>query len=208
MTMRDPESSVTRAALHWAAELVLVFSGAYAAFWLSNYQEHRQEMRRHEQILTALEYEVTEALAGATQVRDRQAQSLHEFRHRITEGQMPPLQPFSFSSDYSATDVAALLQAGGYQLLDVKTLFAIREVESTVRAGLGTMAHLQKLSDELIIPNLEQDTSFFYDPATNQLRRRFALYLAATDGFTRFFDDYIKAETALLDCLRAERQKH
>ena len=44
--------------LHWFAELLLVFFGAYAAFWLSNYQEHRLEKQRHDQILALLEQQV------------------------------------------------------------------------------------------------------------------------------------------------------
>ena len=38
------------------------------------------------------------------------------------------------------------------------------------------MAWYQKLSDELIVPNLDQDISFFYDPATKKLRKRFEIY--------------------------------
>jgi len=31
----------------WFAELVLVFMGVYAAFWLNNYQQHQQDIKRH-----------------------------------------------------------------------------------------------------------------------------------------------------------------
>jgi len=30
----------------WAAELLLVFVGVYAAFWLNNYQQHEQDAER------------------------------------------------------------------------------------------------------------------------------------------------------------------
>ena len=36
------------------------------------------------------------------------------------------------------------------------------------------MLHYQQLSDTLIAPNLDQDTGFFYDPATRKLRKWFA----------------------------------
>jgi hypothetical protein len=51
-------------------------------------------------------------------------------------------------------------------MLDVKTLTTLRELESVIRWGLNDIARYQKLSDELIVPNLDQDISFFYDPAT------------------------------------------
>ena len=42
----------------WAAELVLVFVGVYAAFWLSNYQQHGQDAERRDRILASLEEEL------------------------------------------------------------------------------------------------------------------------------------------------------
>ncbi len=193
---------------HWAAELLLVFLGAYAAFWLTNYQQHRADLRRHDQLLAALENEVTHAIDSATTEAAKEAKTVAVFRQALESGQMPPLHPFSFTSDYSATDIATLLQSGGYELLDVKTLIAIRKVESTLRGGLTAIQHYQKLSDELIVPNLDQDISFFYDPVTKKLRNRFAGYTDALERVRQFFDDYLKSENELLNQIRAERQRH
>jgi hypothetical protein len=85
---------------------------------------------------------------------------------------MPQIHAFAFASDYSASDIATLLQSGGIELLDVKTLTSLRDLESIIRGGLSCMAHYEKLSDELIAPNLDQDISFFYDPVTKTLRKR------------------------------------
>jgi hypothetical protein len=202
----DPKPLASRLG-HWAAELLLVFLGAYAAFWLTNYQQHRADARRHDQLLAALENEVTQAVESATTEAAKEAKTVAAFRQALDSGQMPPLHPFSFTSDYSATDKATLLQSGGYELLDVKTLIAIRKVESTLRGGLNAIEHFQKLSDELIVPNLDQDISFFYDPTTKKLRNRFAGYTDALERVRQFFDDYIKSENELLNQIRAERQK-
>ena len=77
---------------------------------------------------------------------------------------MPPLRPYVFTTDYSPGDFATLLQSGGVQLLDVETLTALRNDESVVRWGLSRLQRYQKLSDELIVPNLAQDISFFTIP--------------------------------------------
>jgi hypothetical protein len=63
------------------------------------------------------------------------------------------------------------------------------------------------LSDSLIVPNLDQDNTFFYDPATKQLRKRFTRYVETLQAFPSFYDDYIKALTDLLTQIRAERAK-
>jgi hypothetical protein len=39
---------------HWTAELVLVFVGVSAAFWLNNYQQHEQEAKHRDLILASL----------------------------------------------------------------------------------------------------------------------------------------------------------
>src|SRR5262245_13291907 len=93
----------------WLAELILVFVGVYAAFWLNNYQQHQQEAKRHDQILALLEQRLETAIASAKTEGAKEGREVAEF------SEMPPLRPFAFSSDYSATDFATLLQSGGVE---------------------------------------------------------------------------------------------
>lgn len=192
----------------WAAELLLVFLGAYSAFWLTNHQEHQNDVHRRQQILAALEDQLQGDIETATVLREKTAQGLAAFQKKLDAGEMPALNSFSFTSDYSATDVATLLQSGGYQLLDVKTLLAVRHLESVLRGGISMMQRAQQLSDTFIVPNLDQDHTFFYDPATKQLQKRFTRYIEALQALGSFYDSYIKAMNDLLTQIRAERAKH
>jgi len=161
-------------------------------FWLNNYQQHEHDAERRDQILASIERTLREAT---------------EFRRALDAGGMPPLRPFVFTTDYSPGDFAAILQAGGVQLLDLETLNALRNDESVIRWGLSRMARYTKLSDELIVPNLDQDVSFFYDPATKKLRRRFEMYPEALDARVKFADDLERTHTKLLKQIQAERQR-
>jgi hypothetical protein len=190
----------------WLAELILVFVGVYAAFWLNNYQQHQQEAKRRDQILASLEQQLKEGIASAKTESAREEQLVGNFQRALAAGEMPPLGTFSFSSDYSASDIATLLQAGGIELLDVKTLAALRNFESVIRGGLARISHFQKLSDEMIAPNLDQDASFFYDPATKKLRKRFEKYPEALQATVNFFHDLEKAQADLLTQIQIERQ--
>jgi hypothetical protein len=131
-----------------------------------------------------------------------------EFRRALDAGEMPPLHPFVFITDYSPSDWATMLQSGGVQLLDVQTLMALRNDESVIRWGLSRMAWYQKLSDELIVPNLDQDISFFYDPATKKLRKRFQIYPEALQDKVTFANELERTHTALLKRIQAERQRN
>jgi hypothetical protein len=192
---------------HWAAELLLVFLGAYAAFWLTNYQQHRADARRHDQLLAYLEQLMTAGIESSKEEAAKEDQQVAEFRRALAAGEMPPLGPFSFTTDYSASDMTSLLQSGGYDVLETKTLTALRELEQTIRWGLDRMAHYQKLSDELIMPHLDDDISYFYDPITKQLRKRFSKYPEMLEDTAKFLHDLEKAKRQLLIQIQVERQK-
>lgn len=192
----------------WLAELLLVFVGVYAAFWLNNYQQHQQNAQRHGQILALLETELKEAITSSHDAGIKEDQEVAEFKRALAAGEMPPVRPFSFTSDYNATDVSTLLQSGGLELLDVKTLTALRQLQTIIRTGLAQTDHFQKLSDELIVPNLDQDVSFFYDPATKKLRKRFDKYPEVLSMTADFFHELEKAQSDLLKQIQAERQRH
>jgi hypothetical protein len=192
----------------WIAELVLVFVGVYAAFWLNNYQQHQQDAERRSQILKSLEQQLRKGIESGKINRVKQKQEAAEFQRALNAGEMPPVPPFVFTTDYSPTDWATILQSGGVQLLDVQTLMAVRIDESVIRWGLSRMAWYQKLSDDLIVPNLDQDISFFYDPATKKLRKRFEIYPEALDARVRFANELERTHTELLKRIQAEQHRN
>ena len=201
---RSPLSRLGR----WGAELLLVFVGVYAAFWLSNYQQRGQDAERRDRILASIERTLREGIESNEISRAKQQQEAAEFRRALDAGEMPPLRPFVFTTDYSPGDFAALLQSGGIQLLDLETLTALRNDETIIRWGLSRMTRYTKLSDELIVPNLDQDISFFYDPATKKLRRRFETYPEALDATVKFANELERTHTELLKRIQAERQRN
>ena len=192
----------------WVAELVLVFVGVYAAFWLNSYQQHRQDAERRDQILAALGQQLRKGIEIGKTNRAKEEREATEFQRALNAGEMPPLRPFVFTTDYSPIDWATILQSGGVQLLDVQTIMAVRNDESVIRWGLSRMAWYQKLSDELIVPNLDQDISFFYDPVTKKLRKRFEIYPDALDARVKFATELERTHIELLKRIQAERQRN
>jgi len=190
----------------WMAELLLVFVGVYAAFWLNNVQQHHQEAKRRDQILASLERLLEDGIANTKEQTAKEEREVAEFQRALQAGEMPPVRRFTFTTDYNPGDIATLLQSGGIELLDVRTLTALRELESVIRWGLSRMAHYQKLSDELIAPNLDQDKSFFYDSSA-QLRKRFEIYPEAFQAELNFFRELEQKQAQLLRQIQAERRR-
>ena len=189
----------------WAAELVLVFIGVYAAFWLNNFQQHQHDAERRDQILASIERTLSEGIESGKKNRVKEEEEAAKFQRALDAGEMPPLDPFVFITDYSPGDFATLLQSGGTELLDLETRTALRKDESVIRWGLSRLQRYQKLSDELIVPNLDQDVSFFYDPATKKLRKRFEIYPEALQATVEFARDLERTHTDLLKQIKAER---
>ena len=192
----------------WVAEVILVFVGVYAAFWLNSYQQRQQDAERRDRILASIEQLLRQGIESGKISRAKQERRAADFQRALDAGEMPPLQPFVFITDYSPGDFATMLQSGGNQLLDLETLTALRNDESVIRWGLGGMARYQKLSDELIVPNLNQDVSFFYDPATKNLRKQFQIYPEALQATVKFASDLERTHTELLKQIQAERQRN
>ena len=189
----------------WFAELVLVFIGAYAAFWLSNVQQHQQQARQRDHILASLELQLAEGVNNTKQEASKASDELREFQSALEQGERPRLHRFTFTTDYNPGDIATLLQAGGIELLEVKTLTTLRDFESVVRWGLSRMAHYQKLSDELIAPVLGQDVSFFYDETGRHLQERFDFYPEALQARLGFFKELEQKQSQLLTQIKSER---
>jgi len=190
----------------WAAELILVFIGVYAAFWLNNFQQHQHDAERRDQILASIERTLSEGIESGKNNRVKEEEEAAKFQRALGAGEMPPLHPFVFTTDYSPGDFATLLQSGGTELLDLETRTALRYDESVIRWGLSRLQRYQKLSDELVVPNLDQNISFFYDPATKKLRKRFEIYPEALQATVKFARDLERTHTELLKQIQAERQ--
>ena len=78
----------------WTGELVFVFIGVYAAFWLNNYQQHQQEAKRRDQILASLERLLRQGIESGKINAAREEQQAAEFQHALEAGEMPSLPPF------------------------------------------------------------------------------------------------------------------
>ena len=75
----------------WVAELVLVFVGVYAAFWLNSYQQRQQEAKRHDQILASLEETLKEGVDNTKTEGAKEDRELAKFQRALQAGEMPQL---------------------------------------------------------------------------------------------------------------------
>src|SRR6187200_935269 len=100
MSETTKERSLPSRIGRWTAELVLVFVGVYAAFWLNNYQQRQQDAERRDRILASIEQLLQQGIESGKINRAKQERRAAEFQRALDAGEMPPLQPFVFITDY------------------------------------------------------------------------------------------------------------
>src|SRR5437773_2346413 len=71
--MEDKRKTFSERLARWTAELVLVFIGVYAAFWLNNYQQHQQDAERRDRILASIEQTLREGIESSKRNRQRRS---------------------------------------------------------------------------------------------------------------------------------------
>jgi hypothetical protein len=186
-------------------ELIIVFLGVYAAFLLNGYQMHKRDQQRRHQILTYLDKQATTSSEKLKQVTLNYEQQMNTFLTQLARGEMPEISPVAWATSYNANETSWILQGGGLELLDIATIAKLKEVDSAASSGLSKMAHYQLLSDQLIVPHLGDDRSFFYDPATRQLRKEYALYPEILKEGSRVLHELLEKTDQLVAQLRAEQ---
>ena len=173
-----------------------MFAGVYAAFALNAYQTHCQDRQRRAQILDWAQGEYSETLTNLTSEEEHLRKNAEEFHRRLTAGETPAMRSFNFVTDYNPADFTALLQSGGFDLLQIETVRDIRDVESSLRQMVELTRHDQHLSDALILPNLDKPPEFFYDQAEDHTARKLKPAYA-------WIDDYFETQLKIDDEMRA-----
>lgn len=180
-----PRERLGRAGLRLAFELLVIFAGVYAASMAGQYQQRQAAAERRHQIRLALTREI-ESITGSTRRAERNVErGIAYYDSAIAAGAMPALDPFLEPVRVEAHMWNATLASGGLELLDVPTVYRLSQFYNELNAGFEQMAQLRQLSESLILPGLDGGTREFYDPATKQLRPKYAWYLAGLRNLRR-----------------------
>jgi hypothetical protein len=163
----------------WTVDLVIVFVGVYAAFVLSGYESSLERRDRREQLLTWLDDYCSESAANLENEKTLIEEAISDFNHRLNNGDMPELAYININSSYDSSFSLNFFQAGAGDLLDVGTLRQLRAVDKDSKLAAEDIKHFQELTASVLVPQLNHDRTFFYDPSTRRLLPQFAWYPTA-----------------------------
>ncbi len=170
-------------------ELVVVFVGVLAAFFVEDYRDRSAERHRAEQIAGAL-YQDLQDFEITTNVFVVEYESqFSAFDSAVTAGSQPAV-PFFFipGSEKAPQGVwEASMSAGVIDLLDPVLVFDLSYFYSEID-GMGerTMRY-GEFAERSVLPLLLSDTTRFYDIESGELKPEFAAYARLTNELLNFF---------------------
>ena len=195
-------------AAEWVVDLVIVFVGVYAAFLLNNYESRREQIDRRDQLLLWLDDYCSEAAANLGNEKTLIQEAITDFNSRMNNGEMPELAYVSISSSYDSTFTISFFQAGAGELLDVGTLRQLRAVDKDSKLAAENIRHFQELTAWVLVPELNHDRTFFYDPSTRKLLPQYAWYPAAFQDMVDYCNKILPEIDELRKRISEERKRN
>jgi hypothetical protein len=162
------------------AELLFVFLGLYGAFLLERMHDEEMDLLRKRQILEALVQEFTgyeSELSEASTALDEGYGVPFFTNYRTGEKPFPRQIPLVGMGNVNTGIWEAMLGSGGMEVLEVKK---IQEVQSFFKAYQDFLQLLQgfkELYNSFILPEYDQNTSFFYQAEGIELRDKYKWYV-------------------------------
>ena len=162
------------------AELLCVFIGMYGAFILERNHEKNLDDLRSRQILEALIDEFAGYEEEISSFKELlQSGYTSDFFKDYTQGKKPALREILAGGmgTVNTGTWEAILQSGGIELLDVAIILEIQSFLKNLQDILDLYSRFERQSDLLLIPELDRDASFFYEPDGIELRNKYKWYV-------------------------------
>ena len=170
---------IAGAVKRYGAELVIVFVGVYAAFWVDNYRDSQNDEERTAQIVQTLHEDLQDFITTSGRHGDHITTSLDAWEAARSNGEKPP--PYVLRLDRSETPPISVWQAVSQsslvELLEPSLLFDLGFFYSELE-GVGVkFVRYSAFTDEYVLPGMKRDPAWFYDDASGELKPEFAAHM-------------------------------
>jgi len=192
------------------AELVFVFLGMYGAFLLERMQDEENDILRKRQILQALvdEFENYESELGEASYTLNEAYCT-PFFSKYANGKKPFPNPIPFGAMGSVNTGIweAMLQSGGIEVLEVDLIQKVQGFFKKLQDLLDLYTRLERLSESMIMPEMDRDADFFYEKDGIALRDKYKWHVDMLYTINMFLGDLTTEAKSTKDLLISEFEK-
>ena len=181
-------------------ELVIVFLGVYAAFWVEDYREAAAEKELSREIALALQQGLDNVSSAAAKFRDRSRDGLEAWREARQRGERPP--PFFFRIEGAerppTTLYEAVIQSRPTEVFDAQLVFDLGFFYNEAEGVAERFIRYAEFTESRVLPNLKRDASVFYDES-GTLLPEYAAHMDRLEEFIAYWSaDAERAEALKL----------
>ena len=162
------------------AEVVLVFLGMYGAFVLERMHDDDMDLLRKRHILQALVDEFAnyeEELGSASNTLDEGYGIPFFTAYSSEEKPFPRPIPFGGMGSVNTGIWEAMLQSGGIEVLEVELIQGVQGFFKKLQDLLDLYSRFERLSESMILPEMDQSVDFFYESEGSELRDKYKWYV-------------------------------
>ena len=192
------------------AELAFVFLGLYGAFLLERQHDDKMDVMRKQQILEALvvEFEIyaTEFSEASASIDESYAEPFFSAYASQEEPFPTPVQAMGLGSvDTGIWE--AMLQGGGMDVLEVEVIQRVQGFFKKMQDFLDLFSRFETLTTTFIMPEMDQNASFFYEADSPQLRSKYGWYVNQLFMLGTTLRELSEESAATHEFLKAELEK-
>ena len=163
----------------YGAELVIVFVGVYAAFWVDSYRDQKRDAERTVQIVETLHADLQDFVKTSRIFDERIVSGLDAWEAARADGKRPP--PYVLRVERSETPPVsvwhAVSQSSLVELLEPSLLFDLGFFYSEVEGVGDKFVRYSAFTDETVLPGLKRGVDWFYDDAKGDLDPEFSAHM-------------------------------
>lgn len=165
------------------AELIFVFLGLYGAFLLERSNDDKNDLIRKKQILEALVDEFVEYESDLIAASEKLDEGYGiPFFTAYSGGEKPFPQPLPFGHGGGLGDLntgiwEAMLQSGGIDVLEVELIQEVQQFFKKFQDMHSVYERFERMVELMIMPELDQNNSFFYQSEGPELRDKYKWYV-------------------------------
>lgn len=184
-------------------ELIVIFLGVYAAFWVDNYRDEMAEVERSREIAQALQKDISDVIRVVQTTVDEVHTGLDEWERARERGETPPPYVFRFSGSERPPDTVfnAILQSRPVELFDSELVFDLGYFYSELLGTSDRYVRYATFTESEILPRLKTGPASFYSADGGRLMPEYAAHMDRLRELNEFWQADLRRAQDLIERL-------
>ena len=187
-------------------ELLVIFLGVYAAFWVENYRGEIADRERSREVVQTIQRGLDDIINVQSEAAEASLLGLSEWQSARERGELPP--PYflrMYGSERAPRTVyEAILQSRPVELFSPDLMFDLAFLYSEVMGVSDRYVRYSEFTESKVLPNLKNGPLAFYDSTGQTLLPNYAAHMDRLQELAEMWLDQVDQAKAMKERLSRE----